>query len=265
MSKITRYNTAHTATVLSVREDDPSAQIKADEQKALQQADTQKLIDAAVEAQVAGLKAKNDELLKKMKEAQEKAKQFDGLDAPRLKEMMERLDKDEDAKLFAEGKSNVVIDKYTMRMREKYESDLKAERENTAAERARAENYRASVLDNQIRAVTSGLHKGAVEDALLHGRNLFTLDAKGNAVQMDSEGRPVLGKDGVTPFSPAEWIELQKELKPHWFPVGSTGSGSGGTLANGSGGGKSISRANFADLSPSAQAATVKAGIKIID
>lgn len=222
------------------------------------EADIQAKIDAAVAQATQGLKAKNDELLGKLV-------QFKGIDPAKVKELMERLDQDEDSKLFAEGKKNVVIEKYTERMRAQHAADLAAAEERVKAEAARADAYRGSVLDNEIRAVTGGLHKGAIEDALLHARQIFTLDAKGKAVQLDSEGNPVLGKDGKNPFSPAEWIELQKELKPHWFPQSTSGSGSGDSRSGGSGTGKTIKRADFMALPPGKQAEIARSGAKIVD
>lgn len=222
-------------------------------------------IDAAVAAATQGLKAKNDELLGSLKSTKDKLKSFEGLDPAEMKLLKERLDQDEDAKLLAEGKKNVVIEKYTERMRAQHQADLEAERAKTAAEAQRADAYRGAVLDNQIRSVTSGLHKGAVEDALLHARQIFTLDTKGNAVQLDSEGNPVRGKDGKSPFSPAEWIEQQKELKPHWFPALSSGSGSQNARDGGGGTGKTIKRADFNALPPAKQGEVARSGTKIID
>lgn len=250
------------ATILTAREGDDEAAAAA----AQAAADLQAQIAAAVEAATKGLKAKNEELLGKNKTLAERAKTYDGLgmDPEQLKALKDRLDQDEDAKLLAEGKKQVVIEKYTERMRAQHELDKKELSDKIAAEARRADTYRQSVLDSQILRVTGGLHKGAIEDALLHARNLFTLDDKGNAVQLDSEGRPVLGKDGATPFSPAEWIELQKELKPHWFPMNTSGSG-GGNAREASGSGKQMKRADFDRLPPVEQAAKARSGIQIVD
>lgn len=225
----------------------------------------QAVIDAAVATATTGLKAKNQELLGDQHKLKEKLKSFDGFDPVEVKALKERLDQDEDAKLLAEGKKNVVIEKYTERMRAQHATELEAERAKTQAEAQRAETYRGSVLDNQIRSVCTGLHKGAVEDALLAARQLFVLDAKGSAVQLDSEGNPVRGKDGTTPFSPAEWIEQQKELKPHWFPSSTTGSGSQNARDGGNGAGKTMKRSDFNALSPAKQGELARAGTKIVD
>jgi hypothetical protein len=222
-------------------------------------------IQEGVDAAVRGLKAKNDELLGKNKEYQTRLASFGTLDPERAKALMETMDHDEDLKLFSEGKKAVVIEKYTDRMRTSHAAELEAERQQTLAERQRADNYRSAVLDNHIRAVTGDLHKGAVEDALLHARQLFSLDAKGNAVKLDAEGRPELGKDGKTPFSPAEWMEMQRELKPHWFPASTSGSGSAGAQGSGSGAGKTMKRSEFNALTPTQQRSVATSGTRIVD
>jgi hypothetical protein len=252
-------------TVLYVREDDSavSAAAVAAAETAATKA-VQDRIDAAVASSVAGLKAKNDELLGKLKDSNTKMAAFGNLDPERAKALIETMDNDEDLKLFTEGKKAVVIDKYTERMRTAHTNELEAERARTVQETNRADAYKGAVLDNQIRAVTSECHKGAVEDALLLARQIFTLDAKGNAVKLDSEGRPELGKDGKTPFSPKEWMEMQREVKPHWFPAAASGSGSG-AAKGGTGAGKTIKRSEFNALSPAQQGNTARAGIVIVD
>lgn len=257
------------STVWFVREDTPeqiaaaaAAKIAADAAaKIAFEAEIQKRVDA----EVSGLKTKNNELITKNRTLSELAKNFDGVNLEELKALKVSIDANEDAKLIAEGKGAQVIEKYTTRMRAQHEVELAAEREKIALETARADQYKGAVLDNQIREVLVGLHKGAVDDAIMHARTQFVLDAKGKAVQLDASGNPVLGKDGSNPFSPAEWIEMQKELKPHWFPATSSGSGASGGEKGSNGSGKTISRANFDKLSPTEQGALARSGTKISD
>lgn len=245
------------STVLYVREDapvtDPAPMV-----------DTAKLIADAVAAATTGLKAKNDELLGKLKTSSEKLGAFGTLDPERAKALLESIDHDEDVKLFAEGKKNQVIDKYTERMRTAHGTELEVLKGLVAEETKRADAYRGAVLDNHIRAVTGECHKGAVEDALMLARSIFSLDAKGNPVKLDSEGRPELGKDGKTPFSPSEWMELQREIKPHWFPASASGSGSQGDRSS-AGTGRTVKRAAFEAMDGANKSAYVKGGGKIVD
>jgi hypothetical protein len=257
------------STVWFVREQTPEEIAAAAAADAAKVAAAKAAFDAEVakkvEAEVLGLKNKNTELLTKNKTLSELAKNFEGVNLDELKALKASIDANEDAKLIAEGKGAQVIEKYTTRMRAQHEAEIAAEREKIKAETARADQYKGAVLDNQIREVLVGLHKGAVDDAIMHARTQFVLDAKGKAVQLDASGNPVLGKDGSTPFSPAEWIEMQKELKPHWFPASSSGSGAGGGDKGGSGAGKTISRANFDKLSGTEQGTLARSGVKITD
>ena len=84
-------------------------------------------------------------------------------------------------------------------------------------------------------------------------------------MKLDGEGRLEIGKDGSAPFGPAEWIESQKELKPHWFPATSSGSGSSGSSAAGAGAGKTMPRSKFNTLSPTEQHKVAVSGTKIVD
>ncbi|KVO86847.1 hypothetical protein WL21_06585 [Burkholderia ubonensis] len=121
-------------------------------------------------------------------------------------------------------------------------------------ERARADGMAQRSLDDQLRAAATkaGLHAHAVDDALFRGRHMFTLDENGHAVQLGEDGQPVLGKDGKTPFSPAEWLDSMKETAPHWFPVHASGSG-GGSGVRGAG----IHRQDRAHMSPAEKSAYI--------
>jgi hypothetical protein len=261
MKQIYNYSFKPMSTVLFAAEGEPPAVTP----------EVQVLIDAAVAKEVSGLKNKNTELLGGMAQtkqelaaAKEAAKQFEGLDVAKARALLASMDTDEDLKLFQEGKRDQVISKHTERMRAAHTAELAALQEQIKQAQTVGEAYRGRVLDAQILSVATGLHKGAVEDALLVGRQIFTLDAKGNAVKLDAEGKPELGKDGKTPFSPAEWMEAQREAKPHWFPAASSGSGAGGNTGAG-GNGRTMKRAQFDVLPPQSQRDYIKAGGKLYD
>lgn len=228
------------------------------------EAEVQRRIDAAVENATKGLKDKNTELLGSQRALKDKLKDFDGLDAAKARKLISDAENDEDVKLFNEGKKDVVIQKYTERMRGEFQTQLESEREARKAAEGVANAFRGQVLDNQIRSVATALHPGAVEDALLHSRQIFQLDAKGNAVALDSEGRPKMGKDGVSPLTPAEWMEGMKASKPHWFPMNTSGSGSS-NAREGNGEAKTIKRAEFERKSPVEQATIARSGTRIVD
>jgi hypothetical protein len=99
---------------------------------------------------------------------------------------------------------------------------------------ARDEQLGSLVVDDRIRdaAAKAGLIASATEDALHRGRQVFALDREGRAVARDGEGAAILGADGKSPLSPAEWLEGMRETAPHWWPpssgAGAPGAGSAG-------------------------------------
>jgi hypothetical protein len=78
---------------------------------------------------------------------------------------------------------------------------------------ARDEQLGSLVVDDRIRdaAAKAGLIASATEDALHRGRQVFALDREGRAVARDGEGAAILGADGKSPLSPAEWLEGMRE------------------------------------------------------
>lgn len=208
-------------------------------------ADIQAKINAAVQEAVTGLKAKNTELLGKLKEREESLKKFDGIDPDAVREILKRFADDEEAGLIKAGKIDEVLNKRTERMKADYDKRLKDAL--TAAEQAskRAEAFQGRVLDEAIRAAAAkaGIHQHAIDDALFRARSMFVLSEDGQAVQLGDDGKPVLGKDGKTPFTPLEWLEGMKEKAPHWFPANASGGGAGGS---GSGSGSSGAKGNWA-------------------
>lgn len=215
----------------------------------------QAIIDASIAEVTNGLKAKNTELLGKVREQSDKLKTFDGIDPTAVRNILKRFSDDEEASLIAKGEIDKVLERRTERMREEMGRKLtEAETARLAAE-TRSKAYEGRVLDDAVRAALAkaGLHPHAIDDALLHARTMFSLDDKGNAVALGDDGKPVLGKDGKTAFSPSEWIEGMKEKKPHWFPASASGGGSGG-----SGSGTRVVNKPASQMSTAEKAAYIK-------
>ncbi len=122
------------------------------------------------------------------------------------------------------------------------------------------------MLDNNIRAAAAkvGIHAHAIDDALLRGRAMFTLDDDGNAVQV-KDGTVVLSKDGKNNFAPSEWLESMREAAPHWFPASGSGGGAQQGRQQGSAGKKTVTRSVFDGMAPIDKAAHVKEGGIVVD
>lgn len=211
-------------------------------------------LDVSGVEDTAGLKSALEKERTAAKEAvrakRELETKYAGIDPEQVKALMSRFENDEEAKLIAAGKLDEVVQRRTDKFQAELRKQVEAANGNVAAAEAKAAKFSQRVLDNHVRAAAAkvGLHAQAVEDALFRGRTMFVLDDSGEAVQLDSDGKPILGKDGKTPFSPVEWLESMRETAPHWFPIKGSGSGAGGG-AGGAGGAKTITRAEFNALS----------------
>lgn len=182
----------------------------------------QALIDSQVNAAVGGLKAKNAELLGKVKESSDNLKRYEGIDPDAVRNILQRFSDDEEAKLIASGKIDEVLNKRTERMKAGFEKETAKERQAREAAEQRAEKFTRRVLENSIRAeaAAAGLHQHAIDDALFRAGTTFQLDDEGNPVAVEG----AYGKDG-NPLTLKEWFADMKDKAPHWWPASASGGG----------------------------------------
>jgi len=221
-------------------------------------ADVQAIIDAKVTEAVTGLKAKNGELLGKLKETGERLKSFDGIDPDAVRSMLQKFSDDDEAKLIASGKVDEVLTKRAERMKADFAKEVQAAKEETTKHQTRAEKFTARVMKGEVlsEASAAGVGAFAMEDAELAAARMFTIDDEGNPVARDG----VLGKEGK-PLTLKEWFAEVKETRPHWFPATANGGGAG----HGQGAGKpTISQAAFDALPPKQRAAQMASGVQIV-
>lgn len=109
-------------------------------------------IQAIIDKQVSGLKAKNSELLGKLKEQNDNLKRFDGIDPDAVRGILKRFENDEEAKLIADGKIDEVINKRTERLRNDVDKQLKEANSRVERAEAFANKFRARVLGDEIRS-----------------------------------------------------------------------------------------------------------------
>lgn len=219
-------------------------------------------IQALIDQQVSGLKAKNQELLGSLAQQKETLKKFEGIDPDKTRELFKRMENDEESRLIAEGKLDEVLKKRTERMKNAYEQEAAAERNARQAAEKRAQAFADRVLENEIRAVASsaGIHPHAVEDALFRARTVFELSDDGKAVAMENQ----FGKDG-NPLTPAEWFGDMKTKAPHWFPAQGSGGGAQQSKAGTGASDKTITRAQFDAMSPTERTQAMRSKIQVVD
>ncbi len=189
-------------------------------------------IQKAVDAAVTGLKAKNSELLGKLKEQDAKLKEFDGIDPVAVTAMIKRFADDEEAGLLKAGKFDDVVNKRTQRMQDEHAKTLKAEQDARTRAEGKASKLAARTLAGAIRdaAVKAGALPEAMEDIVLRAGPTWRLNDDGDPVAMNGD-EVTLGKDGQTRLTPTEWAESLRETAPHLWPkaqgTNAPGSGSG--------------------------------------
>lgn len=161
----------------------------------------------------------NKDAKNKLKEAEQFAKQFDGLDVDAVKALLTKAGQDEETRLIAEGKIDQVLEKRTERLRTDTAKQLDAANARAAAAEDRANRFDQKVLADSIRsaALKTGALPEATEDIILRARSTFKLNENGDAVAYDGN-EPIYGKDGKTPLTLAEWAESLKETAPHLWP-----------------------------------------------
>ncbi len=204
------------------------------------------------------------------KEAARKAREledkFKDIDPDKVRDMMKKMDQDGEAALIAAGKFDEVLAKRTEKLRADLQRQIDEANGKAKSAEERVWQYSQRVLDDRIRdAVVGKVHVHAIKsnDVLRAAREIFTLDTNGDAVQLGADGKPVIGKDGKTPYSPSEWIEDMVAIAPHWFPSDSTGGGAGGSK-DASSGGKTMKRAAF-DALPARERAAASKQYQIVD
>lgn len=215
------------------------------------------LIDAEVEKTVAGLKAKNTELIASNKETKAKFdalnSQFEGFDMEAVKGLLARAAKDEETKLLAEGKIDEVFSKRTERFRADVDKQIKAkDDEITRHIEANKKLAGRALSDAIVKAATkAGALPEALDDIVLRAKaSGWAVNADGDVVAVNGE-EVVLGKDGKTALSPFEWAESLRDTAPHLWPK-AQGTGAPGSNPSGATG-KTITREKFNALSPAEQ------------
>lgn len=211
-------------------------------------------IRKAVEEAVAGLKAKNSELLGKLKSANENLARFDGIDPEAVSAMLKRFADDEEAGLIKAGKVDEVLAKRTERMQQANAKALKAEQDARTKAESKAAKLADRTLAASIRdaALKAGALPEALDDIALRARLVWRLNDDGDPVAMAGD-EVVLGKDGKTPLTPSEWAETLRETAPHLWPK-AQGSNALGSPKNGGRGGMAK---KASDMTPAEKAAYI--------
>lgn len=177
---------------------------------------------------------------------QEQLKSFEGLDANKAREAMDKMRQINEKKLIEAGKLDEVLEQRTSRMKSDYEGQIKALQQSLSQNKDEVSTFKSKltevVIDNSLQAAVSkvaSVRPGAMQDIISRGRGVWSIDDDGNPVPTGSDGKVMYGKDGKSTLSMEEWAQSLVTDAGYLFEP-SSGGGSGGGLSGGSGGGKVV-------------------------
>lgn len=202
----------------------------------------------AVEEAVKGLKTKNTELLGEKKTLQEQFKPFETMDVVVVKDALEFHEKNKDVEFLKDGTVEELIDKKTSQLRSDHETVVTELSGKLKSAETHGKNYQtlfeSKVIDDGLtkEALAQGVRAEALQDVVLRGRSVFSLDEAQLIEARDKEGKLAVTEDKKV-LTPKNWIKGLKETSPHYWP-GSTGAGAD----SGVGGSDSDYTAKMADL-----------------
>jgi hypothetical protein len=189
----------------------------------------------AVEEAVTGLKTKNAEILDEKKVLSESMKKFEGIDLDAVKVATDFYTKNKDTEFLKDGTVEELIEKKTSQLTSDFETKIGelTGKLTTATDHGATYQslFESKVIDDGVRAaaIKAGMLDTAVDDAILRGRSVFSLDENKQIEARDAEGKLAVTDDKKV-LNTANWIEGLKITSPHYWP-GSTGAGATGTGA----------------------------------
>jgi hypothetical protein len=166
-----------------------------------------------------------------MKERDELKQRFEGIDPDEVRKLADEKRKLEEAQQLKAGEVEKVLESRVKGVKAELEKKLSGvtlERDSLNARLTSIQIDQAVVNE----ATKRGLRASALPDITARARNTFRL-VNGVPQALEADGQTArVGKDGVTPLTLAEWIDLQVSEAPHLFES----NAGGGAASNGSGG-----------------------------
>lgn len=211
----------------------------------------------------------NTQLLEKVKLLETSMKQFEGVDPSKYKELMDKLQSQEEQKLIKDGRLDDVINLRIGRMKEDFTAQIQAlndavKKANGVAEAATGEKNSYIIETELHKAVEDpkyGFHPGSANLLKAQVAREFTIK-EGKAVRVKPDGSPVFGADG----QPAGLNDFLAEVVKAntWMVKGSSGSGADNRQKT-SGNVKTVKREQWNGMSAEARNAHLAAKGEVVD
>lgn len=171
----------------------------------------------------------------KVGELQTLLKNYEGLDPEKARAALETMTKIDEQKLIDAGKMDEVLAQRTQRMVSDFEGQISALDKALAEERKTGGVYKEKltsvVIDNSLQNAVGGVatvRKGAMQDILSRGRNVWSLNEDGTPVPTGNDGKVMYGKDGKSTLSMDEWAQSLVEDAGYLFEASKGGKAGGG-------------------------------------
>ena len=222
-------------------------------------------VKAWLDQQVAGLKAKNAELIQKNGAAAEKLKAFDGIDPDAVRSLLAKAAGDEEAQMIAKGEFDKVLQKRGERAAKAHAEELKAVTEKLAKaeqlQQAMSRHALSGMVAAEFKAI-GDVHDTAMQDAIMLAQSQFSvsMDESGKLVATSINGE--FGSD-QKPLTIGEFLKEAAKARPHWLK--SSGGGSGSKASGGKAGQNTISRAEFDAKNPAERSQFIRSGGQVSD
>jgi hypothetical protein len=193
-------------------------------------------------------RAKHDEFrnanIALKKELEEQKRRFEGIEPEEVRKLAEEKRQLEETQQIKAGEVEKVYENRLKTARADWDKQFSA----VTAERDTLNTRLTSIqIDQGVITVATkkGLRPTAIPDITGRARNVFRL-VNGAPTAFEADGKTVrVGKDGITPMTLEEWVDLQVGEAPHLFE-----SNAGGGAAGDASGGGAATRATKSVRNP---------------
>ena len=183
-----------------------------------------------VTSSMAKIEAKRNELLNENKTIKDSLKTWEGLDPAHVRNLIDKINNDEELKLLTEGKHDEVVKRRTEKIEAGYKAQLTTAQ--TELEKLRESNTKANSKIHELlvdTAITTEFVKlkgieTAVPDVVYRAKQVWNIE-DGVPIPRDAKKEIMQGKNGI--MTMVEWIESLRETASHLFPE-STSAGANG-------------------------------------
>ena len=188
-------------------------------------------VTSAVDTATGGLKVKNDDLLKKLGESNNKIKAFGEYDPEAIQTMMKNFNSSEDAKLIAEGKFDELIAKKTDSMKANHDDVVNGLTEKLKTSEENGLKYKTQIHKRAITdivqefAIKTKAKPEAYDDICRRALDIFTVSETGEVEARDQNGELVKVDDFL--LNPERFVNGLKKTNPYYWPNSESSDASG--------------------------------------